>query len=64
YCKVPELKFYNNEHHVKVDDTRGLKPRKRPITDPTGEDYKRRLAEWKAQFPPNIDVKPKRNSIT
>jgi hypothetical protein len=57
------LEFYNNEKDKVERPPIPPKPRRRPTTE-TEEEWRRRLVEWEALKPYDVEVTVKGNAIT
>ncbi len=61
--KAPKLKFYNDEEDHVEHPSMPQKPRRRPTTE-TNEEYTKRLKEWEASKPHDVEVKVQGNAMT
>lgn len=61
--KADKLEFYNDEEDYVERPPLPPKPRRRPTTE-TDEDYQRRLLEWEALKPHDVEVTVKGNAMT
>jgi transposase len=61
--KAPKLEFYNDEEDKVERPPMPPKPRRRPTTE-TKEEWRRRLAEWEALKPHDVEVTVKGNAMT
>ena len=61
--KAEKLEFYNDEQDHVEHPPMPPRPRRRPTTE-SEEDYHRRLAEWDALRPHDVEIKVKGNAMT
>jgi hypothetical protein len=61
--KADTLEFYNDEEDKIEHPLYPSKPRRRPTTE-TEEEYHRRVQEWEAEKPHDVEIKVKGNAIT
>lgn len=63
YGKADKLTFYNDEEDKIEHPPYPPKPRRRPTTE-SPEEFDRRVKEWEASKPHEVEVTPKGNSMT
>ena len=66
YHHKSELTFYNDENDNAVNQVQKPKKPRKPVKRKRENDemYERRLVEWEASLPHDVEVKPKVNSMT